>query len=225
MTRDDLLEVNGRIIIETMKRAVHHSPDAQFIIVTNPLDVMTYLAWQVSGLPTNRVMGMAGILDSARFQTFIAMELGLPPQDVSALVLGGHGDLMVPLPQYSTVSGVPVTELLEPSTIERLIERTRHGGAEVVKLLQQGGAYYAPASAVCVMVEAILYRQSRILPVAAYLEGQYGLQDLYLGVPCRLGQGIEQILELKLTPAEQQALHTSAQSVKANVAKVQKALL
>ncbi|MGF1568090.1 MAG: malate dehydrogenase [Nodosilinea sp.] len=215
MSRDDLTQVNGKIVIETVRRALEVSPQALVIVVTNPLDVMTYLAWNVSGLPPHRVMGMAGVLDSARFQTFIALELGIPPGDVAAMVLGGHGDLMVPLPQYSTVSGIPVTELIPIARLEKLIERTRNGGAEVVQLLKQGGAYYAPAASVCVMVESILLNQTRILPVAAYLEGQYGLENVYLGVPCRLGQGgIESILELPLTPSEREALHQSAQSVK-----------
>ena len=214
MSRDDLTQVNGKIVIDTVQKALHYSPQARLIMVTNPLDVMTYLAWKVSGLPTNRVMGMAGILDSSRFQTFIAMELGVPPQDISALVLGGHGDLMVPLPQYSTVNGIPITELLPPATIERLIDRTRNGGAEIVQLLKQVGAYYAPASSVCMMLEAMIFDQSRILPMAAYLDGQYGLNNLYLGVPCRLGQaGVESILELTLTPDQQAALTRSAQSV------------
>jgi len=225
MTRDDLLQTNGEIVLAVMKQAVQYSPNACFIVVTNPLDVMTYLAWKVSGLPSSRVMGMAGVLDSSRFQTFISMELGVPPTDVSAMVLGGHGDLMVPLPQYSTVSGIPVTELLDEPTLNRLVDRTRNGGAEVVQLFKQGGAYYAPASSVSVMVEAILYRQSRILPVAAYLNGQYGLEDLYLGVPCRLGQGVEQVLELRLTEPEQKALEESANAVKSNVAKALEMLL
>ncbi|HEY9880094.1 MAG TPA: malate dehydrogenase [Leptolyngbyaceae cyanobacterium] len=226
MSRDDLMQVNGQIVIETVRRAVEYSPHARYIVVTNPLDVMTYLAWKVSGLSPHQVMGMAGVLDSGRFQTFIAMELGVPSGDVSTLVLGGHGDLMVPLPQYSTVSGIPVTELMDAATLERLIERTRNGGAEIVQLLKQGGAYYAPATAICVMVEAILYNQSRILPVAAYLEGQYGLQDLYLGVPCRLGQhGVETILDLPLTEDQQQALQTSAASVKQNIEKAVAQLL
>jgi malate dehydrogenase len=215
MSRDDLMQVNGKIVTQTVQQALEHSPCACVIVVTNPLDVMTYLAWKVSGLPTKQVMGMAGVLDSARFQTFLAMELNVPPRDVSAMVLGGHGDLMVPLPQYSTVSGIPVTELVSHERLTQLIERTRNGGAEIVQLLKQGGAYYAPGSAVCVMVEAILLNQSRILPVAAYLEGQYGLQDLYLGVPCRLSkQGVEAILELSLTPEEMTQLQASATSVK-----------
>ena len=226
MSRDDLAQVNGKIVMDTVTRALEHSPDACVIVVTNPLDVMTYLAWKVSQLPTRRVMGMAGVLDSSRFQTFIAMELGVPSKDVSAMVLGGHGDLMVPLPQYSTVSGIPVNELLPPQIVDRLIERTRNGGAEIVQLLKQGGAYYAPASSVCVMVESILVNQSRILPVASYLEGQYGLNDLYLGVPCRLGKsGVEKILELGLTTEEQESLSRSAASVKANVQKALSTLL
>lgn len=226
MSRDDLMQINGQIVVETVKKAVEYSPQARYIVVTNPLDVMSYLAWKVSGLLPYQVMGMAGVLDSGRFQTFIAMELGVPPGDVSALVLGGHGDLMVPLPQYSTVSGIPVTELMDAETLERLIERTRNGGAEIVQLLKQGGAYYAPATAICVMVEAILYNQSRILPVAAYLEGQYGLRDLYLGVPCRLGQrGVETILDLTLTQEQHQALQTSAASVKENIEKAIEQLL
>lgn len=226
MSRDDLTQVNGKIVMDTVTRALEHSPDACVIVVTNPLDVMTYLAWKVSQLPTRRVMGMAGVLDSSRFQTFIAMELGVPSKDVSAMVLGGHGDLMVPLPQYSTVSGIPVNELLPPQILDRLIERTRNGGAEIVQLLKQGGAYYAPASSVCVMVESILLNQSRILPVASYLDGQYGLNDLYLGVPCRLGKsGAEKILELDLTTEEQESLSRSAASVQANVQKALSTLL
>ncbi|PSR17497.1 malate dehydrogenase [filamentous cyanobacterium CCP3] len=215
MTRDDLTQVNGKIVVETVRQALAVSPQASIIVVTNPLDVMTYLAWKASGLNPQRVMGMAGVLDSARFQRFIAWELGVPPQDVSAMVLGGHGDLMVPLPRYTTVSGIPVNELIPSDRLAELIDRTRNGGAEIVHLLKQGGAYYAPASSACVMVEAMLRHQRRILPLAAHLSGQYGLDDLYLGVPCRLGQGgAEEILELSLTAEEQVALARSAASVK-----------
>lgn len=218
MSRDDLLKINTKIVVEAAKEAIAHSPNALLIIVTNPLDVMTYLAWQHSKLPPHRVMGMAGILDSARFQTFIAMELGVSVADVNALVLGGHGDLMVPLPRYSTVSGIPITELMDAATIERLIERTRNGGAEIVELMRTGGAYFAPASSTCVMVEAILNNQSRLMPVAAYLQGEYGLNDIFMGVPCRLGcRGIESVLELKLTDAEITSLHVSAESVRQNI--------
>ncbi len=215
MTRDDLTQVNGKIVVDTLRQALAVSPQASVIVVTNPLDVMTYLAWKASDLPPQRVMGMAGVLDSARFQTFIAWELGVPPRDVSAMVLGGHGDLMVPLPSYTTVNGIPVAELLPADRLQALIDRTRNGGAEIVQLLKQGGAYYAPASSACVMVESMLLNQRRILPLAAHLTGQYGLDGLYLGVPCRLGQGgVEEILELSLTPAEQAALERSAASVK-----------
>ncbi|MBE9138119.1 malate dehydrogenase [Nodosilinea sp. LEGE 07088] len=218
MTRDDLTQVNGKIVIDTLRQALAVSPQATVMVVTNPLDVMTYLAWKVSGLPAHRVMGMAGVLDSARFQQFIAWELGVPPQDVAAMVLGGHGDLMVPLPSYTTVSGIPVAELIPAPRLGELIERTRNGGAEIVQLLKRGGAYYAPASSACVMVEAVLQNQRRILPMAAYLQGQYGLEDLFLGVPCRLGQGgIEQIFEFSLTADEQLALNQSAAAVKAQL--------
>ena len=218
MSREDLMTTNGNIVAETVRQTLVYSPQASLIVVTNPLDVMTYLAWKVSGLPPHRVMGMAGVLDSARFQTFLAMELGVPAGDVAAMVLGSHGDLMVPLPRYSTVSGIPVTELLPPDRIQAVIDRTRHGGAEIVSLLKQGGAYYAPAAATCAMVESILLGQSRILPTAAYLDGQYGLEDLYLGVPCQLGKGgVDRIIELALTPAEQEDLRRSAASVKQNL--------
>jgi malate dehydrogenase len=218
MSRDDLMAVNAKIVVEAAKNCLKYSPNALFLVITNPLDVMTYLTWRATGLPPGRVIGMAGVLDSSRLQTFIAMELGVSTADVNAMVLGGHGDLMLPLPRYCTVSGVPITELMNEATIERLVERTRNGGTEIVKLLQTGGAYYAPASSACLMVEAILRDQSRLLPTAAYLDGQYGLHDIYLGVPCRLGcRGVESILEVRLTDAEQQALHTSAESVRQNV--------
>ncbi len=218
MTRDDLLKTNAQVVRDAAVGAIAHSPNALIIVVTNPLDVMTYVAWQVTQLPTHQVMGMAGILDSARFQTFIALELGISPQAVNAMVLGSHGDLMVPLPAYSTVSGIPITEFMDQSAIDRLIERTRNGGAEIVGLLQTGGAYYAPASAVCLMVETILLNQPRILPVTAYLQGEYGLSDLFLGVPTRLsGKGTEKIFELTLTTSEKDALTQSAQKVRQNI--------
>lgn len=225
MSRDDLMLTNGKIVVDAVEQALAHSPEATLIVVTNPLDVMTYLAWRVSSLPPHRVMGMAGVLDSARFQTFLALELGVPAGDVAAMVLGSHGDLMVPLPRYSTVSGIPVTELLTPDRLQAIIERTRHGGAEIVSLLKQGGAYYAPAAATQAMVESILLGQSRILPTAAYLDGIYGLENLYLGVPCQLGRsGIDRIIELTLTPEEQSALHQSAAAVKQNLNKALAAL-
>ncbi len=221
MSRDDLLRTNGEIVAHAAKEAIAHSPEAIIIVITNPLDSMTYLAWQASGLPPQRVMGMAGILDSARFQTFIAMELGISPADVRAMVLGSHGDLMVPLPRYSTVNGIPITNLLSPEVIDRLVDRTRNGGAEIVEQLKTGGAYYAPASSAYLMVEAILLNQPRILPIAAYLQGEYGLHDLYIGVPAKVGcGGVEQILELELTPAEHEALNKSAHAVRSSLSQI-----
>lgn len=218
MSRSDLIQINSKIVYEVSQKTLKYSPHAIYLVVTNPLDVMTYLVWKTTNLPTRQVMGMAGILDSSRLQTFIAMELGVYPAQVTAMVLGGHGDLMLPLPRYCTVNGVPITELISPERINQLIERTRHGGAEVVKLLKTGGAYFAPASSTCLMVETILSNQSRLLPVAAYLEGEYGLKDLFLGVPCYLGcQGIQNILELDLSEQEYQDLQVSAESVKSNI--------
>ncbi|KGF71961.1 malate dehydrogenase [Neosynechococcus sphagnicola sy1] len=222
ISRDDLAQTNAQIVMEATQRAIAYSPNAILIVVTNPLDVMTYLAWQVSGLPAHRVMGMAGVLDSARFQTFIALELGLSITDIHAMVLGSHGDLMVPLPRYTTVRGIPISDLLEPAVIERLVERTRNGGAEIVNLMQTGGAYYAPAASVCQMIEAILLNRPRLLPIAAYLEGEYGLQDVFLGVPCRLGcHGVAQILELDLQAGELAALQGAAQAVREQLDRVQ----
>ena len=221
MSRDDLMRTNAEIVTHAAKEAIAHSPDAIIIVITNPLDAMTYLAWQASGLPPQRVMGMAGILDSTRFQTFIAMELGISPADVRAMVLGSHGDLMVPLPRYSTVNGIPIASLLPAETIDRLIERTRNGGAEIVEQLKTGGAYYAPASSAYLMVEAILLNQPRILPIAAYLQGEYGLHDLYLGVPVKLGcGGVEQIIELELSQTEREALEKSAIAVRESLSHV-----
>ena len=218
LSRDDLLKINAKIVVEAAQKAIAHSPDALLIVVTNPLDVVTYLAWQSTNLPPRRVIGMAGILDSARFQTFIAMELGVSAADINAVVLGGHGDLMVPLPRYSTVSGIPITELMDTATIERLVERTRNGGAEIVELMRTGGAYFAPASSTCLMVEAILHNQSRQIAAAAYLQGEYGLNDIFIGVPIRLGcRGVESVLEINLTDAEHSALQASAESVRQNI--------
>jgi malate dehydrogenase len=179
---------------------------------------MTYVAWKVSGLPPHQVMGMAGVLDSARFQTFISMELGVSTADVNTTVLGSHGDLMVPIPRYSTVNGIPITELMDAATIERLIQRTRDGGAEIVSLMKTGSAFFAPASSTAVMVESILYDRERILPVTAYLQGEYGLKEMFLGVPCRLAcRGIESVIKLELSDAELAALQTSAESVRRNI--------
>ena len=204
--------------MEASQKALSHSPNAIFLLVTNPLDVVTYLCWQTTQLPPRQVVGMAGVLDSSRFQAFIALELGISMVDVSAMVLGGHGDLMVPLPRYSTVRGIPITELMDGATIKRLVDRTRQGGAEIVQLMQTGGAYFAPASSICLMVEAILFNHSRLLPAAAYLQGEYGLKDIFVGVPCRLGsRGVESVLELQLTDVERQALHNSAESVRQSI--------
>ena len=206
INREDLIKINAKIVTESAQQAIAHSPEAILIVVTNPLDVMTYLAWEATGLPKHRVMGMAGILDSSRFQTFIAMELGISIAEINATVLGSHGDLMVPLPRYSTVNGIPITQLMDGETIARLVDRTRNGGAEIVKLMQTSSAYFAPASSTCLMIESILLNQSRILPCSVYLDGQYSVQDIFLGVPCRLGyQGIEQILELELSDIESAA--------------------
>jgi malate dehydrogenase len=218
MSRNDLLKINAGIVKNVVQQAIALSPNAILMVITNPLDVMTYLAWQVSGLPPQRVIGMAGVLDAARFRTFIAMELRLSTSDIYATVLGGHGDLMLPLPRLSTVNGVPITELLPEETIARLVERTRNGGAEIVKLLQNGSAYFAPSAAAYTMVETIISDRHRIFPAAAYLDGEYGLKDIFMGVPIHLGrQGAEKIVELKLSDAELAALHTSAASVKANI--------
>ncbi|MEI6430371.1 MAG: malate dehydrogenase [Pseudanabaena sp. ELA607] len=219
MTRDDLLRINADIIRSVVPNVAKYSPDAVLIVVTNPLDAMTHLAWQVSGFPIERVMGMAGVLDAARFKAFIAMELGISISDISAMVLGSHGDLMVPLPRYATINGVSITELIAPEVIERLINRTRNAGAEIVALMQKGSAYFAPASAVCTMVESILRDQHRILPVAAYLQGQYGLNDIFMGVPVQLGRsGILRVVELDLLPEEMAALHASADAVRQSMA-------
>lgn len=218
MSRDDLLITNAKIVQKVVQNAIAQSPNAVIIMVTNPLDVMTYLAWQVSDLPPDRVMGMAGVLDASRFQTFVAMELGVSVAEIHATVLGGHGDLMVPLPRYTTVSGIPITELMDEATIARLIDRTRNGGAEIVQLMQTGSAFYAPASSAALMVEAVLYNQARLLPAAVYLNGEYGLKDIFLGVPCRLGcRGVDQVVELKLTTHEQEQLLSSARSVRQSI--------
>ncbi|MGL5063702.1 MAG: malate dehydrogenase [Microcoleus sp.] len=219
LSREDLLKINARIVTEAAKEAIAHSPDAIVMVITNPLDVMTYLAWEATNLPPQRVMGMAGVLDSARFQTFIAMELGISTAEIHAIVIGSHGDAMVPLPRYSTVGGIAIDRLMDADTIDRLVQRTRHGGAEIVKLMQTSSAYFGPASAACLMVESILLNQSRILPCCVYLQGEYGVKDIFLGTPSRLGcQGVEQVLELELNDAERDALMESATGVRQHIA-------
>ncbi len=218
MSRDDLVRANAEIVSAATAQIVKRSPNALLIIVTNPLDAMCEVARRVSGFPRERVLGMAGVLDSARFCTFIAMELGVSIDNVHAFVLGGHGDQMVPLPRYSTVAGIPITELLDKATIDRLVERTAKGGGEIVNLLKAGSAYYAPGRAITEMVDAILKDKHKILPCAAYLQGEYGIHNLFIGVPCRLGaKGLEQVVEIKLTAEEGAALQKSAQAVEALV--------
>jgi malate dehydrogenase len=221
MSRDDLLKTNANIVGSVAKEALKYSPDAIFVVVSNPLDVMTYLTQKVTGLPHNRVFGMAGVLDSARMRFFIAEALNVSVQDVTAFVLGGHGDSMVPLARYSSVSGIPITELLPAEKIEAINKRTREGGIEIVNHLQTGSAFYAPASSTAEMVDSIVRDRKRILPCCVNLTGQYGLNDIYVGVPVKLGsKGVEQILEIKLTNAEQAELHKSAADVKANIEKL-----
>ncbi len=219
MSRDDLLNTNHKIMKDVVGKVVQHSPNCILIIVSNPLDAMAQAAYKMSGFPRERVIGMAGVLDSARFRAFISEELKVSVENVTAFVLGGHGDTMVPLPRYSTVAGIPITELMDAATVSRLVQRTRDGGAEIVKYLKTGSAYYAPSAAVAEMVEAILKDKKKILPCAAYLEGEYGIKGLYVGVPVKLGsKGIEQIIEIKLTPEEKAGLDKSAAAVKELVA-------
>ncbi|MDA0711342.1 MAG: malate dehydrogenase [bacterium] len=221
MSRDDLLATNADIVggvCENLKRV---APNAIVVVVSNPLDVMAYVTLKKTGFPPHRVVGMAGILDSARFRYFIAETLDVSVEDVTAFVLGGHGDSMVPLPRYSSVGGIPLSELLDASTIDGLVQRTRNGGAEIVGHLKTGSAYYAPASAAAEMVAAIAHDKKRILPCAAYLTGQYGLNDVFVGVPVKLGaRGIESIIEIGLTPEEDAALKRSADDVRENIKKL-----
>ena len=221
MSRDDLLEMNTEIVKNVSENIRNTSPEAIVIVVSNPLDVMTYVALKVTGFTAQRVFGMAGILDTARFRSFIALELGVSVRDISALVLGGHGDSMVPLPRFTTVSGVPLAAFMDQATIDRLIQRTRDGGAEIVKYLKTGSAYYAPAAAVVEMVESVVKNKNRVLPCSCFLQGEYGLEDVYVGVPARLGsQGVVEVIELELTAEEKEALHKSAEGVKNNIAKL-----
>ncbi len=214
MSRDDLLTTNAGIVKNVTLEVAARSPEAVLIVVSNPLDAMCHVAYEASRFPKQRVLGMAGVLDSARFRAFIAMELNVSVENTHAFVLGGHGDTMVPLPRFSTVAGIPLPELLPPERIEALVQRTRNGGAEIVSLLKTGSAYYAPASAAVEMAEAILKDKKKILPCAAYLEGEYGVRDLFIGVPVKLGRGgIEQVIEITLTAEESAALKKSAAAV------------
>ena len=215
MSRDDLLKTNQNIVSSVTGEVAKHSPEAIIIVVANPLDAMCHVAMETSGFPRERVVGMAGILDTARYRTFIAQELGVSVRDVFAVVLGGHGDTMVPLPSMATVGGVAITDLLPQDRVEAIVDRTRNGGAEIVQLLQSGSAFYAPSAAVVEMVDAILLDQKRILPCAAYLQGEYRIDDLFVGVPVKLGaSGVEDIIELRLTHEELRDLNDSADAVR-----------
>lgn len=214
MTRDDLIATNAKIVKSVTDEVVKHSPDAVIICVSNPLDVMTYCTYLAAKKDSSKVFGMAGVLDTARYRSFLALELNCSPKDIQAVLMGGHGDTMVPLPRYTTVGGIPVTELVDDKTLDAIVERTKKGGGEIVNLLGTSG-YYAPGAAAAQMAEAIIKDQNRIFPVCAWLQGEYGLKDIYLGVPVKLGKnGIEEIIELKLNDAEMELLNTSAQHVR-----------
>jgi malate dehydrogenase len=215
MTRDDLVKKNQEIVSQVTQEVVKHSPDCIIIVVTNPLDAMAQLAYHTSGFPRNRVIGMAGVLDTARFRTFIAQELNVSVRDVQAYVLGGHGDTMIPLSRMCTVAGVPISQLIPAERIEQIVQRTRDGGAEIVKLLGMGSAYFAPSASVLQMVDSIVLDKNMIMPCAVYLQGEYGIHGLFVGVPVKLGaQGLEQIIEIELTQDEQSLLQKSAHAVK-----------
>jgi malate dehydrogenase len=221
MSRTDLLKANADIVRPAAEAVNKHAPNAIVVVVTNPLDVMAWLFWKVSGFAKTRVLGMAGILDSTRFRAFLAMELNVSGADVQAMVLGGHGDSMVPLPRFTTVSGVPIGELLSADRIAAIAQRTRDGGAEIVKLLKTGSAYYAPAMSAVEMVEAILLDQKRLVPCSVMLQGEYGMRDIFLGVPVMLGaKGVEKIVELKLTAEELAALQKSGKDVESSIAEL-----
>jgi malate dehydrogenase len=214
MSRDDLLRKNQEIVTGVVQQVVEQSPNSILIIVTNPLDAMAQLAYKVSGFPRERVMGMAGVLDTARFRTFIAQELGVSVRDVSAYVLGGHGDTMVPLVRFTTVAGIPVSKLIPAERLEQIVQRTRDGGAEIVNLLGSGSAFYAPSAAVAQMIDSIILDKKMILPCAVYLQGEYGIKDLFVGVPAKLGaKGIEEVIQIELTDEERAALQKSADAV------------
>jgi len=220
MSRDDLLAANGDIVKKVAEETGKRSPGAFMIVVTNPMDVMAFVAMKASGFPRERVVGMGGVLDSARFRTFIAMELGVSVENTHAFVLGGHGDTMVPLPRYSTVAGIPITELMSGATIDKLVDRTRNGGAEIVSLLKTGSAYYAPSAAALEMVEAVLLDKKKILPCSAYLNGEYGVTGTFAGVPVKLGaKGVEQVVEIKLAVDEKTAFMRSVDAVRQGCAK------
>ncbi|RJP64071.1 MAG: malate dehydrogenase [Candidatus Abyssobacteria bacterium SURF_17] len=221
MSRSDLLDKNAEIVGGIVEHIVRHAPKAIIMVVTNPLDVMTYLAYRVSGFARERVFGMAGVLDSARLCSFVAMELGVSVKDTQALVLGGHGDSMVPLPRYTTVAGIPITQLMDQAAIDRILDRTRKAGGEIVALLKTGSAYYSPGASLAEMVEAVVKNKRRVLPCAAILQGEYGLKDVCAGVPVLLGQkGIEKIVEVKLEPSEIETLRKSAEDVKQDIARL-----
>ena len=218
MSRSDLLDKNAAIIRSIVENVVKRAPKAIIMVVTNPLDVMTYLAYRISGFGRERIVGMAGVLDSARLRSFVAMELGVSVKETQALVLGGHGDSMVPLPRYTTVAGIPITQLMDEETISRLVARTRKAGGEIVGLLKTGSAYYSPGASLAEMVEAVVKNKKRLLPCAAILDGEYGLTDMCAGVPALLGRnGIEKIIEISLEPSELGALQTSAEEVKKDI--------
>jgi malate dehydrogenase len=220
MSRDDLLAANGEIVRHVATETARRSPQAVMIVVTNPMDVMAFVAMKASGFPKQRVIGMGGVLDSARFRTFIALELAVSVENINAFVMGGHGDTMVPLPRYSSIAGIPITELMTPERIAALVDRTRNGGAEIVALLKTGSAYYAPSVATLEMIESILLDKKKILPCSVLLEGEYGVQGVFAGVPVKLGaKGIEQVIEVKLTADEQSAFMRSVEAVRQGCAR------
>jgi malate dehydrogenase len=221
MSRDDLIATNTGIVKQVAENVARHSPSAHMIVVSNPLDAMVYVAWKASGFPTKRIMGQAGVLDVARYRSFLAMEIGCSVEDVQALLLGGHGDDMVPLVRYTSAGGIPVTQLVKPDRLEQIVKRAREGGAEIVKLLEKGSAYYAPAAATVAMAESIIRDKKRILPCAAYCEKEYGIGGYFVGVPCVLGKdGVERVLEVELDPGERRMFQTSVDHVKELVAAV-----
>ena len=217
MTREDLLNINAKIVADVTSNVIKHSPDTILVMLTNPLDIMTYHAWKVSGFSQNRVVGQAGVLDSARFRTFVSMELDVSIEDITAMVMGGHGDTMVPLPRYTTVGGIPITQLIPEDRIEEISDRTRNGGGEIVNLLKVSG-YYAAGASLAQMAEAIVLDKKRLIPCSAYLTGQYGINDLYIGVPVKLGaNGVEDILEISLEENELEALQESSQTYREGI--------